>query len=38
MVGMLLIILSGDGRQSGKMPAIQREFADCLPNFKEQIL
>ncbi|WP_027159133.1 DUF6988 family protein [Methylobacter luteus] len=37
MVGMLLVVLSGDNKQLGKMPAIQREFFDCLPDFKEQI-
>ncbi|MES9905808.1 MAG: hypothetical protein ABW168_24445 [Sedimenticola sp.] len=31
MVGMLLVILSGDPAQRGKIPEIQREFADCLP-------
>lgn len=33
MVGMLLVILSGDPSQQGKMPQIQVEFADCLPPF-----
>lgn len=37
MVGMLLVILHGGGAQRGKMPLIQREFADCLPNIKSQI-
>lgn len=36
MVGMLLVILSGDPRQLGKLPAIQREFDSCLPNVKEK--
>jgi hypothetical protein len=36
MVGMLLVILSGDHRQSGKLPSIQKRFANCLPPFKEQ--
>lgn len=34
MVGMLLIILHGGGEQVGKIPRIQREFADCLPDTK----
>ena len=34
MVGMLLIILSGDRTQSGKMPKLQFDFQDCLPEFK----
>jgi len=37
MAGMLLVILSGDRRQSGKIPAIQREFADCLPPIKQPV-
>jgi hypothetical protein len=32
MAGMLLVILNGDTRQRGKIPAIQHAFADCLPN------
>lgn len=35
MVGMLLVILSGDARQRGKIPRVQMEFADCLPTHKE---
>jgi len=35
MVGMLLVILSGDTRQTGKIPSIQREFEDCVPEFKK---
>jgi hypothetical protein len=31
MVGMLLVILSGDPAQRGKIPKVQIEFADCLP-------
>ena len=34
MVGMLLVILSGDRSQQGKLPTVQREFADCLPEQK----
>ncbi|WP_368206568.1 hypothetical protein [Aeromonas sp. s5] len=34
MVGMLLVILHGGGEQVGKIPLIQREFADCLPDTK----
>ena len=30
MVGMLLVMLAQDLKQQGKIPAIQREFADCL--------
>ena len=37
MVGMLLVIMHGGGEQSGKMPKIQREFADCLPETKSPI-
>jgi hypothetical protein len=37
MVGMLLVILHGGGEQRGKMPGIQREFADCLPDTRSQI-
>lgn len=31
MVGMLLVILSGDPAQRGKIPTLQLEFGDCLP-------
>ena len=31
MAGMLLIILSGDTNQKGKIPSIQMMFKDCLP-------
>lgn len=31
MVGMLLVILSGDPAQRGRIPAVQKKFADCLP-------
>lgn len=34
MVGMLLVILAQDYMQQGKIPAIQREFSDCLPEHK----
>lgn len=34
MAGMLLVILSGDARQQGKIPAIQRAFSECLPEPK----
>ena len=34
MAGMMLVILSGDTRQLGKIPAIQANFADCLPQPK----
>lgn len=37
MVGMLLVILHGGGEQRGKVPKIQREFADCLPETKSPI-
>ena len=37
MVGMLLVILHGGGEQRGKMPKLQREFADCLPETKSPI-
>ena len=35
MAGMLLIILSGDPKQKGKIPSIQMQFKDCLPDFKQ---
>ena len=31
MVGMLLVVLSGDPAQTGKISKLQIEFADCLP-------
>ncbi|GAA5186004.1 hypothetical protein GCM10025772_00590 [Ferrimonas gelatinilytica] len=31
MVGMFLVILSGDPGQQGAITALQQEFADCLP-------
>jgi hypothetical protein len=31
MTGMMLVVLSGDSRQQGKIPDIQRRFADCCP-------
>ena len=34
MVGMLLVILSGDPRQKGKIPAIQKKYEDCSPEYK----
>lgn len=34
MAGMLLVIMSGDARQQGKIPAIQIAFSDCLPEPK----
>ena len=34
MVGMLLVILAGDISQQGKISAIQKEFLDCLPDYK----
>lgn len=37
MVGLLLVILHGGVEQRGKMPRIQREFADCLPETRSQI-
>nr|WP_198678552.1 hypothetical protein [Pseudidiomarina marina] len=38
MVAMLLVVLRGGGDQLGEMPSIQREFADCLPEIKSQLL
>lgn len=35
MVGMLLVILSGDPSQQGKIPQVQSEFADCMPPHAE---
>ncbi|MGF1837715.1 DUF6988 family protein [Vibrio atlanticus] len=34
MAGMLLIILHGGGEHIGRIPPIQRRFADCLPKPK----
>ena len=34
MSGMLLVILSGDRNQSGKITKIQTEFSNCLPELK----
>jgi len=34
MVAMLLVILAGDTQQTGKIPSIQKEFSDCLPDIK----
>lgn len=34
MVGMLLVILSGDPAQRGKITKVQIEFADCLPSHR----
>lgn len=34
MLGMLLVILSGDNTQQGKISGIQVEFSDCLPPHK----
>lgn len=31
MTGMMLIILSGDSRQHGRVSKIQQQFVDCLP-------
>jgi hypothetical protein len=36
MTGMMLVILSGDSRQSGKIPTIQQQFADSCPNLHPQ--
>lgn len=32
ITGMMLVILSGDSRHSGRVLAIQQHFADCCPN------
>jgi hypothetical protein len=34
MAGMLLVILSGNANQEGKIPSIQMKFKDCLPGKK----
>jgi hypothetical protein len=34
MAGMNLVILSGDSSQSGKVAAIQKQFADCCPTLR----
>ena len=34
MVGMFLIVMAQDYTQRGTIPAIQREFSDCLPDLK----
>lgn len=36
MVGMMLVILHGGGEQQGKIPKIQKDFTDCLPDIKSQ--
>ena len=36
MAGMMLIILSGDKNQSGKIALIQQEFVDCCTNLNQQ--
>lgn len=36
MAGMMLVILSADKNQSGKITLIQRQFADCCPNLSQQ--
>ena len=36
MAAMLLVMLSNNPPHKGKLPAIQREFADCLPSPKDQ--
>lgn len=35
MAGMLLVILSADPEQRGKLLAIQKEFSGCLPDLKK---
>jgi len=35
LVGMQLVILSGDKAQSGIIPKIQMEYLDCLPELKK---
>jgi len=32
MTGIMLVVLSGDTKHSGKMSSIQSSFAECLPN------
>ena len=32
MAGMMLVVLSGDPRYTGRMAAIQRDFANCCPS------
>ena len=34
MVGMLLVVLSGDNSQKGKMTKIQKDYLDCCPELK----
>ncbi len=34
MAGMMLIILSGDKSQFGKISIIQKQFADCCPDLR----
>jgi len=34
MVGMLLVINSGDLTQQGIIPTIQKQYLDCLPDVK----
>jgi len=37
MVGVLLVILSEDSAQQGKVSTIQIDFADCLPDIKDSV-
>lgn len=37
MVGMLLVILHGGGQQTGKISMIQKKYADCLPEQKNDL-
>ena len=37
MVGMLLVVLHGCGEQRGKIPRLQKEFSDCLPDTRSKI-
>ena len=36
MTGMMLVILSGDTKQQGRMPKIQQRFANCCPAINSQ--
>jgi hypothetical protein len=34
MAAMVLVIIAKNGAHQGKLPALQREFASCLPDLK----
>lgn len=38
MAGMMLVILTGDPKHSGKISAIQQRFADCCPSLRPDVV